>query len=243
MKLYGRNPVLERLKANPHSIKKIFMKHGHEEAAYISKKAKKNGIPVHFIPLSKVQKLARNINTQGILADIDDFAYMPFDEALGLASGNKAVLLFLDSLQDPQNLGAILRNLACLGNFVIVLPTHKSVSVTEAVLRVACGGENYIPVVKVPNLARAIRSAREKGIWIMASIVGGGEDIHTVSWQFPLGLIVGSEQKGVRDVLRKLVDRDVSIPMAQSRLSLNAAHATTLFCYEIVRQQGSKINK
>src|SRR3989338_5712241 len=154
MKLYGKNSVLERLKSNPESIHRILLEQGHEDHGYIAQKAKKWGIPVAAVPITQIMKLARNHNTQGIIADIDDFVYMSYPELVEQAVEKNKILVFLDGVTDPQNLGAIIRSLGCLGGFAIVLPTHDSVSVTETVLRVASGGDNYVTVSRVSNLAQ-----------------------------------------------------------------------------------------
>ncbi len=240
MRLYGKNPVIERLKFNPQSIKKIYIEIGHADAGYIYKKAKKSGIAVCPVPKSKIQKLARSVNAQGILADIGDYPYVEYDELLGQVLKKNLVLVFLDGLNDPQNFGGILRSCGCFGGFAVVLPTHDSVAVTETVLRVACGGENYVPISKVANLGRALNQAKDKGIWISGTVVDEGESILDAKLQFPLGIVFGSEQKGVRAVTRKLIDQTLTLPMAQPRMSLNAAHAATVFCYEIMRQKQGK---
>ncbi|MCK5579785.1 MAG: 23S rRNA (guanosine(2251)-2'-O)-methyltransferase RlmB [Candidatus Omnitrophica bacterium] len=240
MRLYGKNPVFERLKSNPRGIKKIYIQQGHEDAGYVYKKAKKWGIPVYSVPKTKIQKIARNVNTQGIVLDVDSFEYLPYGELLEIAQNKKMSLLFLDGLNDPQNLGGIIRSVACLGHFVIILPTHKSVAVTETVLRVACGGDNYVKVAQVTNLSQAIKKAKEEGFWVVGSVVKGGQELTEVKMPHPLALVIGSEQKGVREVIQKQLDVAVTIPMAQPRMSLNVAHATTVFCYEAVRQQKAR---
>ena len=101
---------------------------------------------IFSVPKSKIQKIGRNTNTQGIVVDVEDYEYVPYDELLEAALNKNQCPLFLDGLNDPQHLGAIIRSLACLGKFCIVLPTHDSVSVTEAVLRIASGGDNYVPI-------------------------------------------------------------------------------------------------
>jgi len=237
MKLYGKNPVIERLKNDPRSISKIYLQQGHGDAGYIRKKAQKWGIAVLNVPASKIQKMARNVNTQGVLADIGEFLYMDYDELLERALKKGRSPLFLDGLNDPQNLGVIIRSLACLGYFDIVLPTHKSVKVTETVLRIACGGENSVGVSQVKNIRNAILRAREKGFWIVGTVVGKAEDVRMTDFQFPLGLVVGSEHKGIRPVVIKELDAKITLPMAQQGLSMNAAQAVTLFCYEINRNR------
>lgn len=237
MKLFGRNTVIERLRTNPKSIRKIYIQHGFKGTLYIHKKAKQWGIPILPVPQSKMMKIGRDKNAQGILIDVEDFTYIPYDELLETALKKKRCPVFLDGINDPQNFGAILRSLACLGKFSVVLPTHDSVSVTETVLRVASGGDNYVPVAKVSNLGNAIKKAQEEGFQIAGAVVQGGESLDTVTLPYPLGLVIGSEQKGIRDAVRKCLDVELSIPMACDTLSFNVAHAATVLCYEITRQK------
>lgn len=242
MHICGKNPVLERLKSNPKSIKRITIQQGHPEAGYIYQKAKKWGIPVATVPASKILKLARTLNAQGLVIDVEDFTYYPLEEILEWVKKDGAGVFFLDGMNDPQNLGGMIRSLACLGNFGIVLPTHNSVSVTETVLRVASGGDNFVRVARVANLANAVTVARDAGFWIAGTVVAGGEDITGVKFSSPVGIVLGSEQKGVRDVLLKQVDQKITIPMNQPRLSLNVSHAATLLAYELIRQSVGEKN-
>lgn len=213
------------------------MQHGFKGTLSIHKRAKQHGIPILPVTASKMMKIGRNRNTQGIMADVEEIAYVPYEEALSSALKKKRTLVFLDGLNDPQNLGAIVRSLACLGKFCIILPTHDSVSVTESVLRVATGGENYIVFAKVANLANALKKAKDAGFKIAGTLVEGGQSLTETVLPYPLGLVIGSEQKGIRDVNRKLLDLELSIPMANTTLSLNAAQAATIFCYEITKQK------
>ncbi len=241
MKIYGKNPVLERLKANPRSVRVIFIQAGNPEHSYIASKAKKYGIPITVIDGRKMLKLGRSMNTQGLLMEVEDFTYLDFEDVLDEAAAGRTTFVFLDGLNDPQNLGAIIRSLGCLGGFTLVLPTHDSVHVTEAVLRVACGGDNYIRIAKVNNLNQAIQKAKSRGIWIAGSVVKDGEDIKKVKLPFPIALVIGSEEKGIRDVTLQKLDVKLTIPMAFPRMSLNAAHAASIFCYEIIKQRPKSI--
>jgi len=237
MKLYGKNPVIERLKSNPKSIKRVMIDENHVDLTYIRKKCHQHGIGVQAVPHSKIQRLAQNLNTQGILADIDDFAYVQFDDLLQNAFEKRRTPVFLDNLNDPQNLGGIIRTCGALGVFDIVLPTTESVSVTESVLRVACGGENYLSVARVANIGNAIEKAKKMGFWILGTVVEDAVSLTEQKLQFPLGLVMGSEEKGVRDIILKKLDAKVMVPMKNQRMSLNVAHATSILCYEIVRQK------
>jgi len=243
MKLYGKNPVFERLRSNPKSIKKIFVEEGHRELPYLRQKGHKWGIPVICVPASKMLKMGRSWNTQGILVEVDDFAYVPFEDLLDQAQEKKQTILFLDGITDPQNLGSIMRAVACLGDFVLVLPRHDSASVTDTVLRVCAGGENYIAVAQVANLNQAILKAKECDFWIAGMVVEGGENIYNTAWPQNVGLVIGSEQNGIRETIRKNLDAMVTIPMAHPRLSLNVATATAICAYEIMRQNQSRRKK
>src|SRR5437867_7581616 len=130
MRIYGKNPVLERLKSNPKSIKKIYLEEDHSEAGYIRTKAKQYGIPVFSVPKLKMFKMGRNLNTQGMFIEVEGFSYTNYEELLEGAVQKQLSFLFLDGLTDPQNLGSIIRTAACFGKFAIVLPTHDSVGVT-----------------------------------------------------------------------------------------------------------------
>ena len=237
MKLYGKNPVLERIKGNPKSIRHVLIEENHVEAEYVIKKCHQFNIPVSKVPYTKIQRLAQSVNTQGIVADVEDFRYTDFRELLEQALEKKRSLIFLDNLTDPQNLGGIIRTAGSLGNFDIIIPTSDSVSVTESVLRVACGGENYLSIAKVSNLANAIQKAKDDGFWIIGTAVKEAKSLDQIKMQYPMGVVLGSEEKGVRDIIRKKFDCEVTIPMKQERMSLNVAHAASIFCWEITRQR------
>ncbi len=237
MRIYGKNVVIERLRSVPQSIRKIHMEQGFAEAAEIYKRAKKHNIPVMVMQSARMERIARNKNMQGIMADVDEFAYVDYEELLQQCLEKNRCPVYLDSLQDPQNLGAMIRSLACLGRFAIILPTHDSVSVTETVLRIACGGENYVPIALVSNINKALKVAKDLGYWIVGSVVDGGTNMDEFEWPHPIGLVVGSEQSGIRDVIQKNLDFRVTVPMHIDTMSLNAAQAATVICYEIARHK------
>lgn len=240
MRVYGKNPVLERLKTNPKSIRKICLQEGFSEASYVRKKAQKWGLQVFMVPKSKLLKIARNHNTQGILAEIGEYPYVPFDEVIDNTLRKKKCIIFIDGLNDPQNLGAIIRSVACLGNYAIVLPTHGSVSITEAVLRVASGGENYLEISLVKNLSNAIKQAKKEGFQIVGTTLKKGESLGAFKFPYPLGLVIGSEQKGVRDIIKRQLDYELTIPMAHDSIMFNVAVAAAVICYEITKQKNQK---
>src|SRR3989338_4077489 len=236
MNLYGRNSIFERLKINPKSIKRILLEEGKDLSA-IRRLCKSKGIPFNCFPQARFDKFSRNIRSQGVIAEVEEFQYANLEEILEPAKEKPPIILFLDNLNDPQNLGAILRTCGCFGGFAVVLPKHDSVEVTDAALRVASGTENYVPVAKVNGLLSAVILAKERGFWIGGAMTTGGQDIASVRLNFPLGLIIGSEAKGIRQSLAKELDFGLSIPMHTGGLSFNAATAAAIFAYEAIRQR------
>ena len=237
MRLFGRNCVIERLKKNPKSIKKVYAERG-VDLGEVLKLSEQHNIAIERISKNDLDKKSAGIPHQGVIAEVEDFKYADFDDMLNVGATRRVAptMLFLDSLNDPQNLGSILRTAACFGKFAVVLPKHDSVEVTEAVLRVAQGGENYVPIAKVTNLSFAIEKAKKAGYWIAGAVVSGGQDLTGVSLNFPLGIVIGSEGRGIRQGLISHLDFKLTLPMAGADLSFNASVAAALFCYEATRQ-------
>jgi 23S rRNA (guanosine2251-2'-O)-methyltransferase len=237
MFLYGRNSIFERLKRNPKSIKKIFLQDGFD-VPHIEKLIRKNNIPVERLSPRNLTRIKHAKDLQGIVAKADAFTYAPFDDLLDRQKDAQPTLIFLDRLYDPQNLGVIIRTVACFGGFAIVIPRFNACEVTEAVLHVASGGENYVPVAMVSNISDAIIKAKKKGYWIIGGVVTEeAKDIHDTTIPFPSGLVLGSEGEGIRYGVEKHLDIKARIPMKGAPLSFNVAMACAIFCYEIANQR------
>ncbi len=240
--LYGKRSIEERLKAAPESVRRVILEHGGARVQEIAGLARSRKVPLELMPATQFRALTRGIHSQGVAAEVDEFAYADLDDVLD--SGEKPILIMLDRINDPQNLGSILRTCACLGSFCVVLPKHESVDVTEAALKVACGAENYVPVCLVSSLSVAVDKARRSGYWIAVTVVEGGNDPRReASMNFPLALIIGSEGEGVRSGLLKDADYRFTLPMRGAALSLNAAISTGIFCYEAASQRADYENK
>jgi 23S rRNA (guanosine2251-2'-O)-methyltransferase len=235
MKLYGKNPVLERIKSNPKSIRKLYLQK-RKDLSGIVKEAKRVGLSFESVTQEELRKICGDVHHQGAVAEIPEYKYAPFPEVLSDCIKDGVVPVFLDRITDPQNLGSIIRTLACLGGFSIVLPEYESIHVNETVLRVASGGENYIKVAMVPNNVKALKQAKEKGIHIAGAVTEGGSSIDKSDFAPPLAIVIGSEGKGLRPGVLDCLDEGVSLPMEGADLSYNAAVATALFCYEIKRR-------
>jgi len=235
MRLYGKRPVLERLKTAPKTIRALVLQQD-TDAADLVKAAKAAGITFLSKSRHDFSRLAPELHTQGVLAEVEDFRYVEIEQLLQQQEP-RPTLILLDRVTDPQNLGAILRTLACLGEFAVVLPRHESAEVNETVLRIACGGENHIPVARVTNLVQASEAAKQAGYWIAGAVPAGGTPLHTADWPVPLAVILGSEGTGIRPGLEKQLELKLSLPMPGAALSFNVATAAALIGYEVTRRR------
>jgi len=236
MYLYGKNPVMERLRVNPKSIHKIILKEDFDDKKLLDL-IKASNLKPEYLPKNEFMKQQRADRVQGVIAIVDKFVYADFEELLQRPAKTPLTFVFLDNLNDPQNLGVIIRSLACLGGFAVVIPKHESCEVTEAVLHVANGGENYVPVSIVTNMTVALLKAKEKGYWVAGTVIEGGQDLQKFDFTFPICLLMGSEGKGIRPGLLNHIDFKVTLPMKGADLSFNVAVATAIFAYEITKQR------
>ena len=236
MYLYGKNSVHERLKADPGSIRQVYLQDNFN-APHITDLIKASKIPVKVGSENDLMRIKRADRLQGIVAEVYKYQYTPLDALLGGPGEKRPALLFLDNLNDPHNLGSIIRIAACFGGFGLVIPEHSSVEVNETVIHVASGGENFVPVSQVTNLSAALLKAKKAGYWAVGTVVEDGENLNRVSLPFPLALVLGSEGKGVRYGIQKHLDMKVTLPMKGAQLSFNVAMACAIFCHEIARQR------
>ncbi|MBU1933032.1 MAG: 23S rRNA (guanosine(2251)-2'-O)-methyltransferase RlmB [Candidatus Omnitrophica bacterium] len=237
MFLYGKNSVLERLKARPGTIIKIFLRDNFEGPEILRLIQEKN-IPVETMATKELDNVKPGKDLQGIVATVKEFVYASFDGLIKNKGGDRPVIIFLDRLFDPHNLGVIIRTVACFGGFGLVIPKHNACEVTEAALHVASGGENYVPVCKVTNLSGAIIKAKDNGYWIMGGTVSeDAQPLDKISIPFPLGLVLGSEGEGIRYGVEKHLDIKARITMYGAELSFNVAMASAIFCYEVSKQR------
>lgn len=235
MFLYGKNSVFERLKAKPQSIKKIFLEENFS-VAYIEELIESNKVTAQWVSKKQLLKIKHADSLQGIVASVEIFKYADLEDLLNKPKDEQRSLIFLDRVFDPQNLGAIIRTTACFGKFAVIIPRHKACEVTEAVLHVASGGENYTPIAMVSNLTNALLLAKKKGWWVVGAVTEGGEDINSLNLPFPLCFVLGSEGKGIRYGIDKHLDIKTNIPMRGAPLSFNVATSCAIFCHQIRKQ-------
>ncbi len=237
MHLYGKNSVVERLKINPKSIRQIYVQDNFKDTQIVDLiKSKK--VPMRIVGERELERTKRADRLQGIVAEIEQYQYTPFNDLLKTGIDKQLSFIFLDSLNDPHNLGSIMRIAACFSGFAIVIPEHGSCEINETVIHVASGGENFVPVSLVTNLSNALIKAKKAGYWAVGTVVDGGENINKVSLPFPLCLVLGTEGKGIRYGIQKHLDMKITLPMAGAELSFNVAMACAIFSHEIAKQRG-----
>jgi len=235
--LYGKNSVSERVQAQPSTVRKVHLREGLSLPA-LERAIAKNNIPCERMPAAALDKMRPQKDLQGVVARVEHFQYIAPDELLDDALQDDRTLIFLDRVNDPQNLGVIIRLCACFGRFSLIIPSREACQVNETVLHVASGGENYVPIASVNNLVPVMDKAKKLGFWIAGAVADDdGEDIAEVSLPFPLCLVMGSEGSGIRKGLQKRLDIRARIPMRGAPLSFNVSMACGIFCHEIAKRK------
>jgi 23S rRNA (guanosine2251-2'-O)-methyltransferase len=235
------NPLLEAVRSSPNRINKIFIQKDrrHEKISEIIHLAKASNIPFLFVPKQKLDRLAGG--HQGVVALVSPKEFSSLEEIL--SSAKIPFLVLLDSIEDPQNLGAIIRTAEGAGADGIILEERRSVGLSETVSAVSAGALEHLKVARVKNLARTMDELKEKGIWIVGAEGGGKELWHEFDYTLPVGLVFGSEGKGLRPLIRKKCDKVLSLPLLGRVTSLNVAAAAAIFLYEVLRQRANIKNE
>ena len=239
--LIGRNPISEAIKAGRPIDKILMQKDAEGSARVIAGLARDNGIPVQYVDKLVLDKLAPGKSHQGIAAYAAAHKYVGVEDILAAAKarGEDPLVVVLDELEDPHNLGAILRSADAAGAHGIIIPSRRSVTLTETVAKASAGAIEYVPVAKAGNLSRCIDLLKSKGLWIAAVDIDG-TDFGTSDLKGPLALIIGGEGYGVSKNLRDKSDYIVSIPMHGHVNSLNASNAAAIVLFEAARQRRQK---
>jgi len=231
------NPVLETLRASPGRVNKIFVQKdaGPRRIGEIVRQARANGVPVLFVPKPKLDRMSPH--HQGVLAEIAPRPFSSIEEIL--AGSGVPFLILLDEVEDPQNLGAIARSAVGAGADGLVLPERRSAGLTETVATVSAGALEHLKVARVGNLARAMSDFKNRGIWLVGAEASAPEAWFAFDYTQPVGIVLGSEGRGLRPIIRKACDKVLSIPLAGRVTSLNVAAAAAVFLFEVLRQRRS----
>jgi len=238
-KIFGRKPVLEALKSKA-DIDQIYIQYGMHGSIidHIKLIAKKSNTKITQISPSKFNQLTENKNTQGIIAIKSSFSYSEIDDVLIEAENSRyPLLLVLDSIQDPHNLGAIIRTAECSGVDGIITTIRNSASVNNTVEKTSAGATNNIQIVRVNNLVNTISILKQNGYWIVGSKLGNSQNYTSIDYQQPIALVVGNEEKGIRKLVAEKCDFLAEIPMRGKIQSLNVSVATGILLFEVLRQR------
>jgi len=238
--LEGRNAVLEALNHDK-PIDKIYVKKGPSEGSItvIIAKAREKGIVISEVAREKLDHMSQSGNHQGVIASCPAHDYVEIEDILEAAKkkNENAVIMILDSITDPHNLGAILRSADCAGVHGIIIPKRRSASLTGIVSKTSAGATLHVPVARVTNLSNAVDELKKAGVWICCAKTHGKPYWKADMGLGPIAIIIGSEGEGVSKLLEKKSDFAVSIPMHGEISSLNASVAAGLLMYEVVRQR------
>ncbi|MNZ91256.1 putative TrmH family tRNA/rRNA methyltransferase [compost metagenome] len=238
----GKHPVLEALRSG-RELNKIWIAEGAQKSLTlpIVAEAKKQSIVVQFVDKRKLDSMVPGIAHQGIVAQAAAFAYVEVEELLERAGkrGETPFLLLLDEIEDPHNLGSILRTAECTGVHGVVIPKRRSAGLTATVLKTSAGAAEHVPVARVTNLAQTIEKLKEAGVWIAGTDVSAAQEVYKMKFDMPLAIVIGNESKGMGRLIKEKCDFLVKLPMLGQLNSLNASVAAGVLMYEVVRQRRS----
>jgi 23S rRNA (guanosine2251-2'-O)-methyltransferase len=241
-RLAGVNSIMEALKSN-RKVYKIFVQEGRagKKVEDLIKLAGSRGIYVQPVPKQKLNDMYKTGNHQGVVAEVDVYQYSTVEEVLEYAAlqGEPPLILILDGLEDPQNLGSVIRSAEGAGVHGVVIPRHNSAEVTPAVVRASAGAVEHMKVVLVTNLVNTIKDLKDQGLWVIGADMDG-QDYYTVEIPAPTALVIGGEGQGIRRLVKENCDLIVKIPMRGQVNSLNASAAAAVMLFEAVRQRTQK---
>ena len=239
MLVEGKNAV-ESVLTGGNTVDKIYIQRDTNNRGLVDQ-IKASGHPYQFMDRNAMDRVSKSKNHQGFIAFVSDYKYFSLDEILHSANkkGAQPTILILDGVEDPHNLGNIIRTAECMGVDGIIIPKNRAVSITETVIRVSAGAASHVKVCKTVNINHEIERLKEKGYWIYAS-VAGGVDVSRTNMKGPIAVVMGGENTGVKHLTTKLCDGIISIPMYGKTNSLNVGNATAMILYEINRQRTNK---
>jgi 23S rRNA (guanosine2251-2'-O)-methyltransferase len=242
----GRNPVLEALRAG-RQINKLLVAKGAREGAIreVIATAKAAGVIIQEVDRSRLDQMAQGRNHQGVIAMVAAHRYADVDEIFDRAAqaGEPPLILVLDGIEDPQNLGSLLRTADAAGFHGVIIPERRAVGLTETVAKVSAGAVEYVPVARVTNIARTLDALKERGLWVVGTHQNGKDLYYEADLTGPLAVVVGSEGRGIGRLVSEKCDFMVRLPMLGHVTSLNAAVAGAILMYEIRRQRALRAPK
>lgn len=235
----GRNAVIEAFRSGK-PVDKLFVLDGCQDGPVrtIIREAKKHDTIINFVTKERLDQISETKKHQGVIAYAAVYEYSEVEDMLELAKkkGEDPFLILLDNIEDPHNLGAIIRTANLAGAHGVIIPKRRAVGLTATVAKTSAGALNYTPVAKVTNLAKTMEELKEKGLWFVCADMGG-ESMYRLNLTGPIGMVIGNEGDGVSRLVKEKCDFIASIPMKGDIDSLNASVAAGVLAYEIVRQR------
>lgn len=238
MKIEGKNPVRELLASNK-SIDKVYCQDKTTDAevrSFVSM-AKSRHAKIMWVDKKTLDKLSQTGHHQGIIAECTDYQYADLDDVLN--QKKDLLLILLDGLEDPHNLGSVIRVAECAGADAVIIPARHGALVNETVIRVSAGASAYVRVCKVTNLNSTIEKLKEHGVWVFGADMDG-QDMHTANLKGSIAIVIGAEGDGISHHTRELCDQIISIPMNGKVNSLNASVSAGILVYEALRQRSDQ---
>lgn len=239
-KIEGRNAVLEAFRSGK-TIDKLYILDGCQDGPVrtIAREAKKHDTIINYVKKERLDQLSENGKHQGVIAVAASYEYVEVEDILENArkKGEPPFIILLDNIEDPHNLGAIIRTANLAGAHGVIIPKRRAAGLTATVARTSAGALNYTPVAKVTNLKTAIEDLKKEGMWFVCADMGG-TSYYDLDLKGPIGLVIGNEGEGVSRLVKENCDFVASIPMKGDIDSLNASVATGILAFEISRQRG-----
>ena len=235
----GRNAIIEAFRAG-RSVDKLFIQEHTKEGSMntLLREAKKTNTLIKYVPKERLDQISETGHHQGAVAFVAAYNYAEIDDMFALAQerGESPFIIILDEIEDPHNLGAIIRTANLAGAHGVIVPKNRACGLTATVVKASAGAINYTPIAKVTNISQTIESLKDKGMWFVCADMDG-ETMYDIDLTGSIGLVVGNEGKGVSRLVKEKCDFIASIPMKGDIDSLNASVATGVLAYEIVRQR------
>ncbi len=241
----GRNAVIEAFRAG-RPIDKVYIQDGCQDGPVqtIKREARKKDVQIRYVEKERLDQMAVTGKHQGVIAVAASYEYASVEDMLKKAedAGEAPFLILLDNIEDPHNLGAVIRTANLAGAHGVIIPKNRAAGLTAVVAKASAGALNYTPVAKVTNLARTIEELKEKGLWFVCADMDGTR-MYDLNLKGPIGLVIGSEGEGLGRLVKEKCDMTAAIPMKGDIDSLNASVAAGVLAYEIVRQRIMEVRK
>ena len=240
--IYGINAVTEAIRARPRNIDHVGCARERHDARLqgVIEAARAAGVQVRFMPREQLDRAAGGGQHQGVVASVAAKQYAELDDILTAKRGERHFVLVLDGVEDPHNLGAVLRSADAAGADGVVIPERRAVGMTATVAKVSAGASETVPLARVTNIARALEDMKRRNLWTIGLDERGAQPYEAIDYTTDIAIVLGAEGGGLHDLVRKRCDFLVSIPMAGQIGSLNVSVAAAVVMFEVVRQRRSK---